>query len=57
MLTEYDKAIAAFLTSALGVLAAFNVELSWLSPTTIAAITPFISLIITWLVPNKPTQH
>lgn len=54
MFTAYDKAIAAFITSLLGLLAAFNIPLpSGLNETTILAITPFITLVVTWLVPNK----
>lgn len=53
MITSYDKAIAAFLTSLIGVLAMFNVSAEWINPTTIGAITPFIAMVVTWLVPNK----
>lgn len=53
MVTEYDKAIAAFLVSALGLLAAFHVDVPWLTPGVIGAVTPFVTLVATWLVPNK----
>jgi hypothetical protein len=53
MVTSYDKAIAAFLTSLLGLLAAFNLNFSWLNPSTVAAVTPFVVLVVTWLVPNR----
>lgn len=52
MYTEYDKAIAALLTALLGVLTAFNVDPAWLSPAIVAAITPFVTAIVVWLVPN-----
>lgn len=52
MYTEYDKAIAGFLTALLGVLAAFNVPHEWLNPAVIAAVTPFATAIVVWLVPN-----
>jgi hypothetical protein len=56
MITQYDKAIAAFLTSLAGLGAAFGLSkyLTWLNQDTILAITPFVTMIVTWLVPNKP---
>lgn len=56
MYTEYDKAIVAFLSSLAGIVAAFNLTglFPWLNSTTIAAITPFVTLVLTWLIPNKP---
>jgi hypothetical protein len=56
MVTQYDKAIAAFLTSLAGLGAAFGLSkyLTWLNQDTILAITPFVTMIVTWLVPNKP---
>lgn len=54
MLTAYDKAIAAFLTSLLGLVTAFSPKIgTWVNQDMILAITPFISLIVTFLVPNK----
>lgn len=56
MVTPYDKAIAAFLTSLAGLIAAFYPPLAqWFNPDMVLAITPFISLIVTFLVPNKPS--
>ena len=61
MYTEHDKAIVTFITSALGIWAASNpMVASWLNPTVVTAVTPFIAAIATWAVPNKkpaqPTQ-
>ena len=54
MFTSYDKAIASFLGTLLPLLAAFGFHLPF-STETIIAITPFISMILTWLVPNLPS--
>lgn len=56
MLTQYDKAIAGFLTSLLGVLGAFHLDkyLPWINSAVVAAITPFISYILIWAIPNVP---
>lgn len=54
MFTSYDKAIAAFLTSLVGILAMFKLPVGFISPETIAAVTPFITLVVTWIVPNLP---
>jgi hypothetical protein len=54
MLTQYDKAIAAFLSALIGLLVAFNLPVGWIDQNVILAVTPFIAAIITWIVPNKP---
>lgn len=56
MITQYDKAIAAFLTSVAGLAAAFGLTkyVSWFNQDTILAITPFLTMIVTWVVPNHP---
>lgn len=58
MITQYDKAIAAFLTSLAGLAAAFGLSqyIGWLTQDTILAITPFVTMIVTWLVPNRPVE-
>jgi hypothetical protein len=54
MVSQYDKAIAAFLTSLIGLIAAFSPRVKdWFNPDMILAITPFIAMIVTFLVPNK----
>ena len=53
MITVYDKAIAGFLTAALSLLASFNLEFWWFNATTISSITPFIVMIVVYLVPNR----
>ena len=50
MLTQYDKAIVAFLTPVVAIL----LPDAWLSPEITTAITPFVTAIATWAVPNKP---
>jgi len=56
MITQYDKAIAAFLSSVAGLAMAFGLTkwVSWLNQDTILAITPFVTMVVTWLVPNLP---
>lgn len=56
MFTAYDKAIAAFITSLVGVLAIFKLPVGWATPEMIAAITPFVTLVVTWIVPNLPAE-
>lgn len=55
MYTQYDKAIAGLLTSLIGVLAAFNMPVGWITPEIIAAVTPFVTMIVVFLVPNLPS--
>lgn len=57
MYTQYDKAIAAFLTSVAGLAAAFGLTkvVTWLSQDVILAITPFVTAIVTWAVKNVPS--
>jgi len=55
MITEYDKAIAGFLTALVALLAAFKLPVGWVTPDIILAVTPFLVAIVTWIVPNKPT--
>lgn len=58
MVTQYDKAIAAFLSSVVGLATAFGLTkyLTWLNQDVIIAITPFVALVATFLVPNKPAE-
>lgn len=56
VVTQYDKAIAAFLSSLASLITAFGAakHVTWLNQDTVLAITPFITMIMVWLVPNKP---
>ena len=54
MVTQYDKAIAAFLSALVGLLLAFGLPVGWLDQNIILAVTPFITAIVTWMVPNRP---
>lgn len=57
MYTQYDKAIAGLLTSLLGVLAMFQLPVGWITPEVIGAVTPFLTMLIVFLVPNvKPDE-
>jgi hypothetical protein len=53
-----DKAIAAFITSALALVAVFGVSTEWATPTAIQTISVVLGAIataaMTWLVPNRP---
>lgn len=53
MITQYDKAIAAFLASAVQLLVAFNVGIPGLPPETLLTVIPVVTGLITWLIPNK----
>lgn len=54
MLTEFDKAIAAFLSSGLGLVAAWGLPVGPSTQNVILSLTPLVSLIATYMVPNKP---
>lgn len=56
MYTAYDKAIAAFITSLLGILAMFKLPVGWVTPEVVAALVPFLTMVVTWLVPNLPEK-
>jgi hypothetical protein len=53
MLTEYDKAIAAFLASAVQMLVAFKIGIPGVSPESLLSMIPFVTGIVTWIIPNK----
>lgn len=52
------KAITAFLTSLLALLAAFGFAQDWATPSMVEAISAVLGALatgfMTWLVPNKP---
>lgn len=52
------KAVAAFITSLLALLAMFGVATDWASPTLVEAISAVIGAVltsaVTYMVPNKP---
>ena len=52
------KAIAAFITSLLSILAMFGVATDWASPTLVEAISAVVGAVltsaVTYMVPNKP---
>ena len=54
MFTTVDKAITAFITSLIGILLSTNINIPWLKPEIVQAVTPFITMVATWMVPNKP---
>lgn len=53
MLTTWDKAIAALLTSIVSGFALLNMHVDWLTPEVIVSISGALAGLITWLVPNK----
>lgn len=53
MVTEYDKAIAAFLVAGIQLLFAFKLTVPGVSQEALLSIIPFVTGIVTWLVPNK----
>ena len=56
MVTTYDKAIAALLSSALSLAAAFGLPIGPNAQTVIVAITPFLSMAATYWIPNVPSN-
>lgn len=52
------KAVAAFITSLLALLAMFGVATDWASPTLVEAVSAVIGAVltsaVTYMVPNKP---
>ncbi len=58
MQTTAHKAIAAFLTSLLALVAMFGVSTEWASPTLIEGISVILGAVltsaVTYMVPNKP---
>lgn len=57
-MSTIPKAIAAFLTSLVALLAAFGFAQDWATPTLIESVSAVIGALatgfFTWLVPNKP---
>ena len=53
MITPYDKAIAAFISSGLSLAAAFGLPVGPGAQTVMLAVTPLISMAATYWVPNK----
>ena len=53
MITPYDKAIAAFISSGLSLAAAFGLPIGSGAQTVMLAVTPLISMAATYWVPNK----
>lgn len=58
MQTTAHKAIAAFLTSLLALVAMFGVSTEWASPSLIEGISVILGAVltsaVTYMVPNKP---
>lgn len=52
-MAAYSKAIAAFLTGLVGLLAQFGVDPEWLTPELIAGATMLVSTILVYALPNK----
>lgn len=52
------KAVAAFLTSLVAIIAMFGVSTDWASPTLIEAVSAILGAVltsaVTYMVPNKP---
>ena len=58
MQTTAHKAVAAFLTSLLAIVAMFGVSTDWASPSVVEAAAAILGAVlsgaVTYLVPNKP---
>jgi len=55
--TTKTKAIAAFITSAAGMVAVlFAVNIDWLSPEIVAGLAAAAVYCVTWFFPNKPVN-
>lgn len=58
MQTTAHKAIAAFLTSLLALVAMFGVSTEWASPTLVEGVSVILGALltsaVTYMVPNKP---
>jgi len=51
----YTKAIAALITSLIGIATAFNVpvDLGWITQTLIGAVAVILNVFFVWRLPNK----
>lgn len=56
-MSQYNKAIVAFLGSLVTLLAAFGIDLPWATPEMVSAVGGVVTTFLVWLVPNKqPTS-
>jgi hypothetical protein len=54
MITSIDKALAALVMSVLFLVNFFfGVNLSWISPDTVATVIALLTPVLVWAVPNK----
>jgi len=51
----YTKAIAAFLTGLVGLLAQFGIDPEWVTPEVISGVTMIVATILVYALPNKTT--
>ena len=58
MQTTAHKAVAAFLTSLLAIVAMFGVSTDWATPSVVEAVAAILGAVlsgaVTYMVPNKP---
>ena len=51
-MSNYSKAIGAFLTGLVGLLAQFGIDAEWLTPETVSAVTMIISTVLVYTLKN-----
>ena len=52
-MSGYTKAISAFLTGLVGLLAQFGITAEWATPEMVAAVTMLASTVLVYALPNK----
>ncbi len=53
MMAKYSKAIAAFLTGLVGLLAVFGIDPDWITPELISGVTMLVSTVLVYAIPNR----